>query len=89
MAFPGGYGTLDELFDALTLIQTKIVKPLPVILVGEKYWKSLINFDLLVEEGTVDPEDIRLFKFAETGEEAWSIITDFYKNNTTIDSLNR
>lgn len=83
VAFPGGYGTLDELFDALTLIQTKIVKPLPVILFGEKFWRSVINFETLVEEGTVDPEDVHLFKFAETAEEAWNIITDFYENENT------
>jgi len=83
VAFPGGYGTLDELFDALTLIQTKIVEPLPVILFGEKFWRSVIDFETLVEEGTVEPEDIHLFKFAETAEEAWKIITDFHENENT------
>ena len=80
VAFPGGFGTLDELFEALTLIQTNTVKPLPVILFGEKFWKNIINFDALVEEGTIDPEDVNIFKFAETAEEAWKIIMTFYKN---------
>jgi predicted Rossmann-fold nucleotide-binding protein len=74
---------LDELFDALTLIQTKIVKPLPVILFGEKFWRSVIDFETLVEEGTVEPEDIHLFKYTETAEDAWKIITDFYENENT------
>jgi uncharacterized protein (TIGR00730 family) len=80
VAFPGGYGTLDELFEALTLIQTKTIKPLPVILIGEKFWRKVINFEALVEEGTIDPEDIDIFKYAETGEEAWKLITGFYGN---------
>jgi hypothetical protein len=79
--FPGGYGTLDELFEALTLIQTKIVKPLPIVLFGRKFWDGIINFEALVEEGTIDPEDIELFKYAETAEEAWELITEHYKNN--------
>lgn len=87
IAFPGGYGTLDELFDALTLIQTKVVKPLPVILFGEKFWRSVIDFNTMVEEGTVDPDDIHLFQFAETAEEAWKIITDHYKNNNSVDRI--
>ena len=78
VAFPGGYGTLDELFDALTLIQTNVVDPLPVILFGEKFWRNIINFEKLVDEGTVAPEDIDIFKYAETAEQAWKIITDFY-----------
>jgi len=80
VAFPGGYGTLDELFEALTLIQTKTIKPLPVILIGEKFWRGVLNFETLVEEGTIDPEDIDIFKYAETGEEAWKLISGFYEN---------
>ncbi|HDS00439.1 MAG TPA: LOG family protein [candidate division Zixibacteria bacterium] len=79
--FPGGYGTLDEFFEAMTLIQTKVVKPIPVILFGRKFWDGIINFEALVEEGTIDPEDIEIFKYAETAEEAWELITDHYKNN--------
>lgn len=72
VAFPGGYGTLDELLEVLTLVQTRKIKPLPIILVGESYWRGVINFDFLVEEGVVDPEDRELFWFAETAQEVWS-----------------
>ena len=72
VAFPGGYGTLDELFEVLTLVQTRKIDPLPIILIGEDYWRSAINFDFLVDEGVVDPEDRELFWFAETAQEAWS-----------------
>lgn len=81
VAFPGGYGTLDELFEALTLIQTKVIKPLPVILFGEKFWRKIINFDGLAEEGTIDPEDVEIFQFAETAERAWELINEFHKNH--------
>ncbi len=81
VAFPGGYGTLDELFEALTLIQTKVIKPLPVILFGEKFWRKIINFEGLAEEGTIDPEDVEIFQFAETAERAWELITEFHKNH--------
>lgn len=80
VAFPGGFGTMDELFEALTLIQTHTVKTLPVILFGEKFWRKIINFDALVDEGTIDPDDVNIFKFAETAKQAWEIITTFYKN---------
>ena len=72
VAFPGGYGTFDELFEVLTLSQTRKIKPMPIVLVGERYWKRAINFDYLVEEGVIDPEDRELFWFAETAEEIWA-----------------
>ena len=71
LAFPGGYGTLDELFEALTLVQTQIMKPLPIILFGEKYWKKIINFDNLVNEGVIDEEDVNLFVYADNALNAW------------------
>ena len=80
VAFPGGYGTLDEVFEALTLVQTLKVKPLPIILFGERFWKKLINFDFLVDEGTIDPEDVSLFVYKDTAVEAWDYIKYFYKN---------
>ena len=80
VAFPGGYGTLDEVFEALTLVQTLKVKPLPIILFGEKFWKKLVNFDYMVEEGTIDPEDIKLFVYRDTAREAWDYIKYFYEN---------
>lgn len=78
VAFPGGYGTLDELFEALTLVQTKVMRPLPIILFGEKYWKGLINFEYLVAQGTIDPDDINLFVYADKARDAWEYIKYFY-----------
>jgi uncharacterized protein (TIGR00730 family) len=74
VVFPGGYGTLDEFFEALTLIQTRKIAPMPVILVGEAYWRGLFNPEFLVDEGVIDPEDRDLFWFAETAEEIWDDI---------------
>lgn len=78
VAFPGGFGTLDELFETLTLIQTKKIEPLPVLLFGREFWQKVINFDFLVEEGVISPEDIDIFQFVETAEEAATIIEKFY-----------
>ncbi len=78
VAFPGGFGTFDELFEALTLVQTRTVKPIPVVLVGEKYWRGAVNIDFLVEEGTIDNEDRDLFWFAETAQEIWDGILHWY-----------
>jgi uncharacterized protein (TIGR00730 family) len=72
VAFPGGYGTLDELFEVLTLIQTRKIKPIPVVLVGESYWRRAVDIDFLVDEGVIDSEDRELFWYAETAEEAWA-----------------
>ncbi len=74
VVFPGGYGTLDELFETLTLIQTAKIKPIPVLIFGRKFWKKIINFEALVEEGTISPEDIELFRYVEAAEEAVQII---------------
>lgn len=79
--FPGGYGTLDECFEVLTLIQTRKIDPMPVIFVGEGYWRGLVNFDMMVEEGTIDEEDRELFSFAETAEEAWEQILKWHKKS--------
>jgi uncharacterized protein (TIGR00730 family) len=79
VAFPGGYGTLDELFGALCLIQTRKIKPLPVVLVGEPYWRRVFDVEFLAAEGTIDPEDTELFCFAETGEQIWKIIWEWYE----------
>jgi len=81
VAFPGGYGTLDELFEALCLIQTRKIKPLPVILVGEQYWRRVFDVDFLADEGTIDPEDTELFCFAETAEQIWKAICGWYEQN--------
>jgi uncharacterized protein (TIGR00730 family) len=73
-AFPGGFGTMDELFETLTLIQTKKIKSIPVLLFGKEFWQRVIHFDVLVEEGTISPEDVNIFKYVETAEEAWEEI---------------
>ncbi|MFQ6008373.1 MAG: TIGR00730 family Rossman fold protein [Candidatus Zixiibacteriota bacterium] len=78
VAFPGGFGTMDELFEALTLVQTRKVKRLPIILFGEKYWRRVINFEQLVKEGTIDEEDITLFAYADKAADAWNYIKHFY-----------
>jgi uncharacterized protein (TIGR00730 family) len=82
VAFPGGYGTLDELFETLTLIQTKKIEPLPVLLFGREFWRKVIDFDFLVEEGVISPEDTHIFQFVETAEEAVAIIDKFYGRET-------
>lgn len=79
VAFPGGFGTLDELFEVLTLVQTGKSKPVPIVLYGSDYWKHLLHFDVLVEEGMISPEDVDLFRYADTPEEAWAHIVDFYR----------
>lgn len=76
--FPGGFGTLDELMEALTLIQTGRMEPIPVILFGRSFWERLIDFEFLAEEGTIAPEDLSLFSIVDTAEEGWQIIRDFY-----------
>ncbi len=81
VAFPGGFGTLDELFEALTLIQTKKVRSIPVILFGQRYWQKIINFEGLVEEGTISECDLNLIHYAETSEQAWNLILQSYTEN--------
>lgn len=79
VAFPGGFGTLDELFEALTLVQTDKTQRIPIILFGRDYWNQLMNFDFLVAEGAVDEGDLDYFRFADTAEAAWKMIRDFHK----------
>ena len=76
--FPGGFGTLDELFEVLTLIQTGKSRPRPILLFGADFWKRLINFDLLIETGMIAPDDVHLFKFVETAEEGWAALKGAY-----------
>ncbi len=77
VVFPGGFGTLDELFETLTLLQAKKIKHIPVILFGREFWDRIINFEGLVEEGTISSQDLALFQFVETAEQAWEIIAQF------------
>jgi uncharacterized protein (TIGR00730 family) len=78
VVFPGGFGTMDELFEALTLIQTKRMEPVPVILFGAEFWRKMINFDALSDFGTISPEDIDLLHFCDNADEAWAVIEDYY-----------
>ena len=74
VAFPGGFGTLDEVFETLTLLQTEKVKSLTIVLMGQAFWERLINWSLLVESGLISQDDLQLFHYAETAQEAWNII---------------
>ncbi len=78
VAFPGGFGTLDELFEALTLMQTGKCRKRPVLLFGKDFWTKLINFDHLVETGMISPDDVNLFRFVETADEAWATLQKVY-----------
>ncbi len=78
VAFPGGFGTLDELFEVITLVQTRKAKPVPIVLFGTDYWNRLLNFDLLVEEGAISPEDLKLVTYTDEPQEAWETIRAFY-----------
>ena len=79
VVFPGGYGTLDELFETLTLIQTRKIDPLPIVLVGRKFWDRAIDVDHLVTEGVIDTEDRELFSYADDADRIWSHICDWHE----------
>lgn len=81
VVFPGGYGTMDELFETLTLIQTRKIKPVPVVLVGREFWSQAFDPDFLVDEGVIDPEDRELFWYAESADEIWQGIQRWYEIN--------
>ena len=81
VVFPGGFGTLDELFDALTLRQTRRMQEIPIILFGEEYWRQVVNFQFLADEGVIADEHLDLIEFAETPEAAWDIIVHFDQKN--------
>jgi uncharacterized protein (TIGR00730 family) len=76
VCFPGGFGTMDELFEALTLIQTGKAKRIPFLLFDETYWRRIVNFEAMVEEGVISAHDLDLFQYVETADQAWSIIAD-------------
>jgi uncharacterized protein (TIGR00730 family) len=79
--FPGGFGTFDEFFELLTLVQTGKTSVLPILLYGKEFWNRVVDFDALVEEGVVAPQDLDLFRFCETAEEGWAYVQDFYREN--------
>jgi predicted Rossmann-fold nucleotide-binding protein len=76
--FPGGFGTFDEFFELLTLIQTGKMKPIPVLLFGREFWERMVNFEGLAEEGVINAADLDLITWVETAEEAWGRIVEFY-----------
>jgi uncharacterized protein (TIGR00730 family) len=76
--FPGGFGTFDECFELLTLVQTGKVKPMPIIFFGKSFWNRVVSFEGLVEEGTISPDDLNLFHMVETAEEAWDLVCAYY-----------
>jgi uncharacterized protein (TIGR00730 family) len=76
--FPGGYGTFDEMFELLTLVQTGKVRPLPILLFGKDYWNRVVNFQAMVDEGVISPHDLDLIHWSEEADEAWDFVTRFY-----------
>jgi uncharacterized protein (TIGR00730 family) len=79
--FPGGYGTFDEMFELLTLIQTGKVRPLPLLLFGEEFWNSVVNFQALADEGVISPADLDLIHWSEDAEEAWDFVQRYYEED--------
>lgn len=75
--FPGGFGTLDELFESLTLIQTGRMKQIPILLFGREFWETIVNWDALADAGTISPDDLKLFRFVETAEEAMAAMENW------------
>lgn len=87
--FPGGFGTLDELFETLTLIQTGKIDPMPVLLFGRDYWNRIVNFEAMVEEGVIEPADLDIITYVESASEAWGFIDNFYDEPTARPPLMR
>jgi uncharacterized protein (TIGR00730 family) len=78
VACPGGYGTMDEIFDALTLVQTGKIEPLPILLMGRRYWQRVLHLEAMVEEGVISEHDLQLVEYVDTAQEAWDSIRSFY-----------
>jgi len=79
--FPGGFGTFDEFFELLTLVQTGKVRPLPILLFGRDFWSRMVNFEGLAEEGVIAPHDLELFHWCEEADEAWDFVQRFYEQH--------
>jgi predicted Rossmann-fold nucleotide-binding protein len=82
--FPGGFGTFDEMFELLTLIQTGKVRPLPILLYGREFWERVVNFPALVEEGVISEGDLDLITWCETAEQGWATVCDFYSEDEPL-----
>ena len=78
VAFPGGFGTLDELFEVITLVQTRKAKPVPIVLFGSEYWNRLFDLKVMVEEGAITEQDLALFSYVDEPQAAWDVIRNFY-----------
>ncbi len=89
VVFPGGFGTLDELFDALTLRQTGRMQEIPIVIFGREYWDRAVNFQFLADEGSIDDDDLDLFRYADTAQQAWDMIRGFHKKYGEPDSPSR
>jgi uncharacterized protein (TIGR00730 family) len=76
--FPGGFGTFDEFFELLTLVQTGKTRPLPILLFGRQFWETVVNWQALAGYGVISPQDLELFRFVETADEAWAIVEEWY-----------
>src|SRR3989338_4232198 len=87
VAFPGGYGTFDELFETLTLVQTGKKRPLPIVLFGKDFWTRAVNFEFLAQEGVISWEDTKLFKIVEHAEEGWEHIRRFWKQRQALEAV--
>ncbi len=81
VALPGGFGTMDEVFETLTLIQTHKMKPIPVVLFGAEFWQSIINWDMFIERGLISPEDLNYFRFCDSAQDGWDYIRNFWSYN--------
>jgi hypothetical protein len=84
VCFPGGFGTLDELFETMTLVQTKKSRPRPILLFGRAFWEKLVNFQHLVDTGMISPSDMDLFHYVETAEEAWALLAEHYDFSPSV-----
>jgi len=89
VAFPGGFGTLDELFETLTLVQTSKKKRIPIVLVGKEFWPRVMDFNTLVEEGVISPDDTHLVQLVDTAEEAWQAIGTYWEKHGHPDARGR
>ena len=76
--FPGGFGTFDEMFELLTLVQTGKMAMLPILLFGREFWERVVDWQALAEEGVIGPQDLELFRFCETAEEGWACVLDYW-----------
>jgi len=84
VVFPGGFGTVDEVFGILTLIQTRKIEPIPIVFVGKKYWKKMVDVEFMKDEGVIDDEDSELFSYVESASEALDRINTWYKENKKL-----